>query len=70
MEYIDVHEAAQKWKLPERRITFLCREGRIIGAYKSGKLWFIPSEAEHPLDGRTKEYAAAANRKEKRRTHP
>lgn len=63
MEYIDVHEAAQKWNLPERRVTFLCREGRIIGAYKSGKLWYIPSDARQPLDGRTKEYADAVNQK-------
>lgn len=66
MEYIDVHEAAKKWNLPERRVTLLCREERISGAYKSGKLWYIPSDTEHPLDGRTKEYAAAVNQKYKK----
>ena len=66
MEYIDVHESAKKWNLPERRVTLLCREGRISGAYKTGKLWYIPSDTEHPLDGRTKEYAAAVNQKHKK----
>ena len=66
MEYIDVHETAKKWNIPERRVTLLCREGRISGAYKTGKLWYIPSDTEHPLDGRTKEYAAAVNQKYKK----
>ena len=55
MEYIDVHEAAEKWGLNERRITNLCRSGRIPEAKKSGKLWLIPDNAEKPVDGRTKE---------------
>ena len=55
MEYIDVHEAAEKWGLSERRITNLCRNGRIPEAKKSGKLWLIPNTAEKPVDGRTKE---------------
>ncbi|MBO2516671.1 MAG: GHMP kinase [Clostridiales bacterium] len=46
----------------ERRITALCREGRIEGARKKGNQWEIPSAAEKPLDGRTKEFAAQASR--------
>lgn len=56
MEYIDVHEAADVWGMSERRITALCRDGRIVGAKKSGKLWLIPNDADKPLDGRTKEF--------------
>lgn len=63
MEYIDVHTAAQRWKISERRVTLLCRNGRITGAYKSGKSWYIPGDAESPLDGRTKEYAASLTNK-------
>lgn len=55
MEYIDVREASELWGLSERRITALCRDGRIPEAKKSGKLWLIPSNAKKPLDGRTKE---------------
>jgi galactokinase len=59
MEFIDVRKAAQKWNMPERRITALCRSKRIIGAIKTGNNWFIPSDAEKPLDARTKEYSKA-----------
>ncbi len=63
MEYIDVHEAAEKWMLTERRVTTLCRTGRIEGAVKEGNLWRIPKTALKPMDGRirdslAKKYAA------------
>ncbi len=56
MGYIDVHSASENWKISERRITALCREGRIVGAKKEGKLWLIPAKTPKPLDGRTKEF--------------
>ncbi len=55
MSYIDVREAGIKWEMKERRITMLCRDGKIPGAKKSGKTWMIPSDAARPFDGRTKE---------------
>jgi len=58
MLYLDVKEMAQKWNLTERRVTALCRAGRIQGAVKNGKSWKIPSDSLTPLDGRTKEYAS------------
>ena len=64
VEYMDVHQAAERWQVPERKVTALCREGRIPGARKSGKLWLLPEKALRPLDGRTKEYAAARERGE------
>ena len=64
MDYMDVHQAAERWQVPERKVTALCREGRIPGARKSGKLWLLPENALRPLDGRTKEYAAARERGE------
>ena len=54
MNYLDVRQTAEKWGVPERRVTALCRNNRIIGAKKEGKTWFIPDDAEQPLDGRTK----------------
>ncbi len=53
--YLDVHEASVKWDMTERRITMLCRDGKIAGAKKKGKLWYIPEDAPKPFDGRTKE---------------
>lgn len=61
MEYIDVHQAAELWDMTERRVTALCRDGRIVGAKKVGKLWMLPSDTAKPLDGRTKAFAAAAS---------
>lgn len=52
MEYIDVHAAAERWGLKERRVTALCRNGRIMGAVKQGKSWLIPATAVKPADGR------------------
>ena len=55
MESLDVRQAAQLWKVSERKVTALCREGRIPGAYKNGKNWVLPGESTLPPDGRTKE---------------
>lgn len=55
MEYIDVHTAAEKWGLKERRVTALCRGNRIMGAIKQGKSWMIPATAIKPADGRRTE---------------
>jgi hypothetical protein len=52
VSYINVKTAADRWKLTERRITALCRDGRIEGARKEGCLWLIPDNAEKPADGR------------------
>ena len=60
MEYIDVRRAAQMWQMSERRITALCRSGRIPGARKVGKNWMMPDDTKRPLDGRTREYAERA----------
>ena len=51
MEYMEVRKAAEDWGLQERRVTALCRLGRIEGAKKVGKLWLIPSDAVLPTWG-------------------
>lgn len=52
--FISVDQAAKKWGISDRRIRFLCSEGKISGAYKEGKKWKIPVEAEKPIDARYK----------------
>ena len=59
MNYIDVKAASKRWELSERRITALCRNGRIEGARKNGGLWHIPENAEKPEDGRRNKSAQA-----------
>lgn len=56
MNFIDVRESAKKWNLEERRVTALCRNGRIAGAKKENGKWMIPENASKPIDARTKEY--------------
>lgn len=58
MAYMNVKEASEIWKMSERRITMLCRDGRVIGAKKEGKTWIIPDSQKAPVDGRTKEAEA------------
>lgn len=56
MEYISIHEISKKWNMKERKVTGLCRDNRIPGARKKGKVWLIPSDSLKPLDKRTKEF--------------
>ncbi len=51
---ITVKEAAKRWGITERRVTVLCKEDRIEGAYKKSRCWVIPAEAEKPVDSRVK----------------
>lgn len=52
MKYIDVKTAAEQWNLTERRVTYLCRAGKVNGATKEGGVWLIPENAQKPEDGR------------------
>lgn len=56
-----IHKAAEKWGISERRITALCRAGKIIGAEKNGKFWLIPESARIPGDGRRKNISVVEN---------
>ncbi len=49
-----VKEAAKLWEISERRVSTLCKEGKIAGAKKQGKSWLIPVDAQKPADGRVK----------------
>ena len=51
---ITTKEAAALWNISERRVSVLCREGRIAGAVKEGRSWLIPADSEKPTDNRVK----------------
>ena len=53
-KFMTTKEASEKWNIIERRINVLCKEGRILGAYKENKRWIIPSDAVKPADKRLK----------------
>ena len=48
MKYITVKEAAQKWQISTRRVQIFCSENRIDGAYRFGKSYMIPENADYP----------------------
>ncbi len=52
MDYITSGEAAEKWGVSGRSITYHLVAGRIPGAIKKGKLWLIPANARRPFDKR------------------
>ncbi len=49
-----IKEAAKRWNVADTWITAMCRNGRIPGAEKNGKMWLIPADAEKPADKRIK----------------
>ncbi len=51
-EYMTAYEAAQKWKISQRRVQILCAKNRIEGVFKLGMSWAIPKDAAKPLDAR------------------
>ena len=53
MDYISAREAAQQWKISQRRVSVLCSEGRIKDAVMVGNMWIIPSDAKKPEDARS-----------------
>ena len=53
-DMITVKKAAAMWGLTERRVSTLCKEGKIKNAIKNGKSWLIPTDAEKPADNRIK----------------
>ena len=48
MKYLSVAETAKKWNVSERSVRNYCAEGRIDGAFLTGKTWNIPENAVKP----------------------
>ncbi len=61
MEYVTPKDKAAEWGITQRRVEVLCGNGRIAGAYRLGRIWAIPKDAQKPLDGRTKAARATEN---------
>lgn len=54
MEYISVVQFAEKYGISERTARNYCAEGRVYGAFLTGKTWNIPADAELPKKGKRK----------------
>lgn len=48
MRYRSVIEMAKKWNISERSVRNYCAQGRVNGAFLTGKTWKIPENAEKP----------------------
>ncbi|MCI9227786.1 MAG: Fic family protein [Dorea sp.] len=48
MRYLSVNETAKKWNISERSVRNYCAQGRVNGAFLTGKTWNIPEDAEKP----------------------
>lgn len=57
MGYLSVSEIAKKWRLSERAVRNYCAQGRVSGAFLTGKTWNIPEDAQKP--SRVRAQAAA-----------
>ncbi len=57
MRYLSASEFAKKWGITDRSVRKYCADGKIQGAFLTGKTWSIPEDAEKPL--RTKRKSSA-----------
>ena len=48
MRYLSVTEIAKKWGVSERSVRNYCAQGRVNGAFLTGKTWNLPENAEKP----------------------
>ena len=54
MDYMTIKEAANKWGISGRMVTYHCVAKRIPGVIRKGNMWLVPADAEKPIDGRKK----------------
>ena len=54
MEYISVSKFAEKYGISERTARNYCAQGKIEGAFLTGKTWNIPADAALPKRGSNK----------------
>ncbi len=48
MKYISVAQLAEKWGISERTVRNYCAEGKLEGAFLTGKTWSIPENVVKP----------------------
>lgn len=48
MKFLSVSEMAKKWHISERSVRNYCAQGKVDGAFLTGKTWNIPEDATKP----------------------
>ena len=49
MNFVSVAEIASKWNVSDRMVRNYCTQGKIPGAFLTGKTWNIPEDAIKPI---------------------
>ena len=49
MKYLSVTDIAKLWNMSERSIRNYCAQGKIKGAFLTGKTWNVPENASKPM---------------------
>ena len=57
MGFLSVSEIAKKWNVSDRMVRNYCAQGRIPGAFLTGKTWNIPSDAIKPERENVKKFS-------------
>lgn len=52
MDIMTTEQAGKLWGVTSRRVSELCRSGRVMGAYKIGASWVMPADVQKPQDER------------------
>lgn len=54
MKYLSAKEMAKKWSLTDRSVRKYCADGKIPGAFLTGKIWNIPEDSVKPKRAKRK----------------
>ncbi len=57
MQYLSVVEFARKWNIPDRTVRNYCANGKIKGAFLTGKTWNISEDAVLPEKENKKKFS-------------
>lgn len=57
MDFVSVSVIANKWKVSDRMVRSYCAQGRIPGAFLTGKTWNIPVDAVKPKKNNLKVFS-------------
>ncbi len=52
MDIMTTEQAGKLWGVTPQRVSELCRNGRISGAFKIGTSWVMPVDTQKPSDAR------------------
>lgn len=59
MGFLSTADIAKKWGVSERSVRNYCAQGRVPGAFLSGKTWNIPEDAQKPSRANAKHKPAS-----------